>query len=377
MSNHLSRNKTFYAEISKGYILKVMVDTLTGPLQRAYINIDKDGIKLRQPDSGNMVLYDIDLPRKNFRPFKCAKQMTISVNLKHMQGLLKNVKKKDSITMFIDPKYEGKFVIMIRPDGGKKNTRTETNSIVFQEEKDYKFDGLPEGGYLYPMVIEATDFQKIKRLTTIGKFVNVTIQRDNYLAFTCDAGVVYDSALEFGELLEHLDDDCGSPPGPANKRCYCSKPPEDCWCVCNKKNIPVNTKFRPKRGCGEYLCDCCCTCPECEEYLQDCLCPKKDKDGYDIEEGGDAVQYPDLFKKQYFSTILTKLVKLPGLCSQMQFYAPTTPCFPLKIEVNAGQGSFTLGTIQIFIKDVAQITLEQTLENGRDVLTVKGKGKRK
>lgn len=373
MASHLSRNKTFYAEISKGYILKVMVDILTGPLQRAYLNIDKDGIKLRQSDLGNMVLYDIDLPRKNFRPFKCSKQMTISVNLKHMQGLLKNVKKKDSITMFIDPKYEGKFVIMIRPDAGKKNARTETNSIVFQEEKDYKFISLPEGGYLYPMVIEATDFQKIKRLTTIGKFVNVTIQRDNYLAFTCDAGVVYDSSLEFGELLDHLEGEETVKSTP-NKRCYClSSNPEDCSCVCNKKNIPSSRKFRPKKGCGEYLQDCYCECPECGEYLQDCSCESDGKNGSD--EGN--MEYPDLFKNQYFSTILTKLVKLPGLCSQMQFYAPTTPHFPLKIEVNAGQGAFNLGTIQIFIKDIPQITLEQSLENEKEVLTVKGKSKRK
>ena len=58
------------------------------------------------------------------------------------------------------------------------------------------------------MVIEAADFQKIKRLTTIGKMINVVIQKDNYLSFKCDAGVIYDSNLGFGELQSASNERC-------------------------------------------------------------------------------------------------------------------------------------------------------------------------
>lgn len=376
-----AKNKIFYAEASKGYILKVLIDTLCGPLQRGYITIDKDGLRMRQADSGNTVLYDIELPRKNFKGFRCTRPITISVNLKHMQGLLRNVKKKDSIAMFIDPAKPEKFYITIRPEGAARSkTRFETNSIVYQEEKSYKILDLPEGGYKHPMVIEAADFQKIKRLTTIGKIISVVIQQNNYLSFKCDAGVVFDSELGFGELYEELDDDDyvddASPKkkgskatskaaskdgiGASASACTCGKTPSKCWCECQE--------------CGEYLCDCLCECEDCGEYLCDCLCEKTDTgNGYDSLDEGDL---PGLFKARYYSSILNKLVKLPGLCTQMQFYAPNVDQFPLRIEVNAGQGGATLGTIQVFIKDVEQITYEESIKNeNENVITSAKKGK--
>ncbi len=398
-----SNGKIFYGEASKGFILKVTIDTLCGPLQRGIFIIDKDGMRLRQTDIGNTVLYDVNFARKNFRGYKCSKPLVISVNLKHIQNLLRNVKKKDSLALFIKPGEE-KFFFTIRPEGARKNTRFETNSVVYQEEKNYKLEPVPDGGYEFPMVIEATDFQKIKRLTTIGKIINLVIQKDNYLSFRCDAGVILDSELGFGELRSadpDADDDSGdeksskiSPaatktstaiktPTTATKtsgKCeFCNKSPKNCWCVC-----PADDSR--EEGCGEYLCDCICTCEKCDEYLCDCTCAcaidehlsEDAADGYDKFEDE---EIPDLFEAQYYSNILTKLVKLPGLCQQMQFYAPTTPGFPLRIEVNAGQGGFILGTIQVFIKDVAQISYEESVKNEEENIIIekpksKGKGKR-
>lgn len=356
-----ANGKLFYGEASKGFILKVAIDTICGPLQRGIFIIDKDGIRLRQTDTGNTVLYDINLPRKNFRGYKCVKPIIISVNLKHMQNLLRNVKKKDSLALFIDPKEGEKFFITIRPEGARKNTRFETNSVVYQHENNYKMDDLPDGGYGFPMVIEAADFQKIKRLTAIGKIISVTIQKDNYLSFKCDAGVVYDSELGFGELKTE-DDEEEKPVKKSTKLCStCKETPENCYCECET--------------CGEYLCDCYCECETCGEYLCDCKC---EKNGYDEIDDG---EIPGLFEAQYYSHILTKLVKLPGLCTQMQFYAPTVPCFPLRIEVNAGQGGFTLGTIQVFIKDVQQIAYEESIKNEEETIvatkTSKSKSKSK
>ncbi len=227
------------------------------------------------------------------------------------------------------------------------------------------------------MVIEAADFQKIKRLTTIGKIISVVIQRNNYLSFKCDAGIVFDSELGFGELYETLDDDDYAPAPVVDEktktgvgakksskntkapkkvavvkkhRCCTCEPgssSEECWCDCD--------------DCKQYLCDCWCECEECGEYLVECSCPPEPQDhGYDSLDDG---EIPGLFKAQYYSSILNKLVKLPGLCTQMQFYAPDIPQFPLRIEVNAGQGGFTLGTIQVFIKDVEQIAYEESIKN--------------
>lgn len=336
-----TKKYSFYAEITKGYILKVIVDSLTGPLQRGFFSIEKDGIKLRQMDQGQTILYDIDLPRKNFKPYMCINNFVISLNLKHMQGLLKNVKKKDSIVIFITKDNPGKFSIEIKPEGGRMNSRIETNSIVCQRELTYEFQDLPEGEYNYPMVIEATDFQKIKRLTTAAKIINITMQRDNYLSFECDAGVIYDSTLRFGELTRDKE-------GGRNRRCYCDLSEDECECVCNKKNLLCLCPST--KGCGEYIEECECICEECENYIEDCDCKLRKED------------CPNYFEAKYYSTMIAKLVKLPGLCTQMQFYSPGLESYPLKIEVNIGQGAYMLGTMKVFIKDTWQISYEQSLQ---------------
>lgn len=343
-----TKNKLFYAEAAKGNIVKVIVDTLCGGgISRGIFVIGKGGLILRQSDEGSTILYDVDLPCAHLRNYKCAKPMVISVNLKHLQGLLKTIKKKDCVAMHIDAKQPGKLFITIRPEGNKEVTRFETKGIAYQTEPNYVLTDLPDGEYRFPMVISASDFQKIKQLTTISKKIAVTIQHSNYLSFKCDAGVVMDAELGFG-IFQDPDDGV-----PDDKECaICENDKSDCWCECD--------------DCGEYLSECWCECAECGDYKQSCACKLSDLEPFSAE---------------YHSSILNKLVKLPGLCAQMQFYAPHIPRYPLRIEVNAGQGGYTLGKIQVYIKDIDQINYEASLQNENDnmvqITKPKGKSKKK
>jgi hypothetical protein len=208
---------------------------------------------------------------------------------------------------------------------------------------------LPDGGYKRPMVINATDFQKIKRLTTMGKRITISIQRNNYLSFKCDAGNVFDSELGFGEFAD--DEEADEEWNICNT---CGKGLTDCECVCE--------------DCGEYKSPdyCTCICKKCKGYLRSsCTCSKETSSG--------------MFSAPFHSSNLNKLIKLPGLCTQMQFYAPLIQNYPLKIEVNTGQGGYTLGVIQVFIKDANQLDFEAALANETEVTvtSTKPKGKSK
>ncbi|HMP28084.1 MAG TPA: hypothetical protein PKD85_00705 [Saprospiraceae bacterium] len=193
-------------------------------------------------------------------------------------------------------------------------------------------------------------------MTTAGKIIDVEMQRDNYLLFKCDAGIVLDSKLGFGTLVKNFDDDDED----KSKRCRFDADCDDCECVCEKTNLICSRPIL-KKGCGEYLQVCECICKDCEEYIEDCSC------------GIDKDEYPEHFKRQYYSTTISKLVKIPGLCAQMQFYAPDIEGYPLRIEANAGQGSIMLGTLQVYIKDTKQIRLEESIKNeiARDEVTIK------
>lgn len=340
-----TKNHLFYGEATKGNILKVIIDTLcAGNISRGIFVIEKSGIYLRQSDEGSTILYDIELPCSHLRNYKCGKPMAISVNLKHMQSLLKTIKKKDSVTMHINANSPGKLYITIRPEVAREVVRFEARGMAYQVEENYKLIPLPDGGYKYPMVINASDFQKIKQLAVISKQICIHIQKSNYMSFTCDATIM-DAELGFGKL--QTEDDIES-----DGTCrLCGNEKQDCWCEC--------------KTCNEYLCDCWCECEDCNQYKAECTCEMADL---------------DVFHGVYLSSILNKLVKLPGLCAQMQFYAPYVEHYPLRIEVNTAQGGYTLGKIQVYIKDVGQITYEASLQNENDTVVQitkpKGKGKK-
>lgn len=289
----------FKAVAVRGHILKIIIDTLHQPLPRGYLLIRKDGVYLRQSDASNTILFDIALERKNFASYKCKRDMTISINLKHLQKQLRSVKKKDQVSMWIDETEPEKLWFTVRStreeSGASKHVqkvaRVEVNFIVYKEEPEYIMTDLPDGKYQYPMVIDASEFSRIKRLTSAGKTVAVKMQRDNYISFMSDNISCFGSDITFGELKEE---------------------------------------------------------PDSED--------EGDESGYEVYEA------------QFFNAVFNLLVKLPGLCTQMQFYAPTVPHFPLKIAMTAAQSGLVLGTIQVYIKDVLQVNFEESLKGEQNVV---------
>jgi hypothetical protein len=252
-----------------------------------------------------------------------------------MHSLLKTIKKKDKLTMSIDTLRKDKFNITIEPDKPRDIIRSETNGIVYQEIDDETIP-IPDWKYNFPMVIDAVDFRKVKRLTTIDKTVNLSIQKTNFIEFTCGE-MVLDATLSLGAMRDFYEEgECK----------YCGNDLEDCWCECSQ--------------CNEYNCDCWCECFQCGEYRVMCQC--------DVT-----------FSSSYHSEVLAKLTKLPGLCTQMQFYPPTIPQSPLRIDINACQSGFTLGKIQIYIKDVKQIEYEASINGQQETVIqmVKAKPKAK
>lgn len=321
------KKELFHAEISKGYMIKIIIDTLcAGEIARGIFLLAKDGIKFCQSDQGNSILYNIVIPSTNIPRYKCLKEMCISVNLKHMQNVFKTVKKKDSLIMYINNDDTKKLYIKIK--SAKDGNKFETTGIAYQNENDYNLTTVPDYQYGDPMIIDcASEFQKIKSLTSIGKKIKIDIQKNNYISFGSDIGSVMDKILEFGSLIEE---------GGVCRQC--EELFEECWCECEE--------------CGEYMSDCWCECEECGEYRTECICLNR-------------------YSGEYYSNVLSKLLKLPGLCSQMSFYAPKVEHAPLMIEVNASQGGYALGKINIYIKDVDQVNYEASRKDEETIKITK------
>lgn len=193
----------FYIEMQKGNALKGLVDILSAQLSRVTFTVDNDGIRILETGGLNSICYYVELERENFKKFKCNKPISFSFGLKHVNKLIRSIKKKDSVILFALKEPPLGLAIQIFSDA---SSRKETNTIVIQEEILGLSESLPSKDlYFYPIPITASDFQKIKKQTILGnKITNVRMFEDSYLSFSCGTGHVFSSQLEFGE---HPDSD--------------------------------------------------------------------------------------------------------------------------------------------------------------------------
>lgn len=289
----------FLAETMRGYTFKVTIDSLANAMPRTKFQITKEGLFCRASDEAETILYDINFPRDHFRSYRCSNKSGIlfSVNLKHLQKMVRNVKKKDSIVIFIEKNMPDRLYVAIKPSGTSsgQSSRVETLFVTINLVSDDELMlALPEvyvneegeemNVYTHPKTIESSDFQKMKKMTTLGKLVKVSMQRGNYISFCSDNGQLYGSHLEFGEIVKELE-------------------------------------------------------------LSD------DED----EKEDEKESLMELYEAEFHMSIFSLLMKLPGLCKLMNFYAPRVPRYPLKIQMNAEN----LGKITIYIKDALQIAYEQ------------------
>ena len=130
--------KVFFAEALKGYTLKVMIDSLSLAMPRTIFEAKKTGLYHRRSNDGEYILYDIDFPRENFKPYVCRKELAFSVNIKHLQKMVRNVKKKDSVTLYINKNRLDRLYVAIRPTGASSgyNSRLEDLYVTIRRAKE-------------------------------------------------------------------------------------------------------------------------------------------------------------------------------------------------------------------------------------------------
>lgn len=330
------KGKIFFAKAVKGYTLKVMIDSLSMVMSRTTFRVSKKGFFHRAADEATHVLFDVEFPRSNFRPYVCRRKKDIlfSLNLKHLQKLVRNVKKKDSIIMYISARKPNTLVVVILPCGltSGYDQRSEELFVTISKVENEETVELPELSYDeeegkkikvygYPKVIDASAFQKVKKIATIGKIVSVEMQKNNYIAFSGDRGELYGTQLIFGKIL----DDPETEDEDENTEEYSSGEDED-------------------ESSEE----------EIEEYSDD---EEDEISSSEYDEDDDKMEdIKGWYKAKFNKNLFEVLFKLPGLCSQMEFYSPKVARYPLKVRMLAG----TLGYITVYLKDTVQIDYEQS-----------------
>ena len=116
--------------------------------------------------------------------------------------MLKSIKKRDSIQIFIDDESPTDLGIKVIP---KENNRVTTSFIKIQNIQNIDIN-LPEN-YSKPVIVPSGEFQKMcKGLTHISNVTHIT-SKGFLIRFSSDAGGVMKRFTEFGETEDSDNED--------------------------------------------------------------------------------------------------------------------------------------------------------------------------
>ena len=195
----------FKCKTGEAYHIKVLAELLTNNLKTGCFEVNDIGLYLKMFDHHRKTLVDLQLLAENFSlyKFKNSSKISMGLNLNHFHKMLKSIKKKDSLQLFIDSSNLNELSIKTIP---KENTRITTSGIKIQTVQNLEID-IPTG-YSKPVIVPSTEFQKMcKDLSSIGS-TNITVKaKDFHIEFIADADGILKRKVVFGENEDVEADD--------------------------------------------------------------------------------------------------------------------------------------------------------------------------
>ena len=195
----------FKCKTGEAYQIKVLAELLTNNLKTGCFEVNDDGIILRMADQLRMTLVDLNLLSENFSLYKFNQKnkLCLGLNLNHFHKMLKSIKKKDCLQLFINEDTPTELGIKTIP---KENTRVTTSGIKIQNIQNVEAD-LPVG-YGKPVIVPSPDFQKMcKELSSIGSSNICVISDKFHIDFIADADGILKRVVRLGETDDSDDDD--------------------------------------------------------------------------------------------------------------------------------------------------------------------------
>lgn len=190
-------NSLFYCKTSEGYIIKTLAELLQNNVKNGCFLLSRKGMTFRMTDSNKKILIDFDLQAENFIQFKFKGSGTISIglNFSHFYRMVKNIKKKDSVVLFIDEENSGELGIRVIP---KEKNRVTNSFVKIQNLQSLEIE-LPDG-YGGPIIVPSNEYVKmIKDLNSMGGNTICISSNSNIIKFGCNSNGVYSRDIVFGD----------------------------------------------------------------------------------------------------------------------------------------------------------------------------------
>lgn len=201
----VKKKYAFYAQTTSGYVIKgifeILLECLTNEVP---LIIRESGLEARSVDKKNRQLVLLSLPMEKFdRQYVCKRERSIAIHLKTFCKFVKQVKKKDSLTLFLEEEDSKELGIQIislnsNTDGndGKEISRMRIHDVI-------PANFVIPDGYYFPKSMKSVSYQKMcKKMTAFERpTVHISMQKHNYISFTGSTDLI-NTRIECGEYDE-------------------------------------------------------------------------------------------------------------------------------------------------------------------------------
>lgn len=197
---------TFKAKTKDGFGLKVLAEYLSNPLKFPTFQVNDKGIFIRGMDQHEEIGLDIEMGRENFTVFKCPKPVNFSVNATHFYRLLKTIKRKDTVSLFILEQRSQQLGISVEQgeESGDKPVTTYIQ-ISYVPPDDIE---LPKAEEYGECIVETCKrFQRLKLLQPIGTELTATVINGKTITFFVNGKNLFCREVTLGENPDEDDDD--------------------------------------------------------------------------------------------------------------------------------------------------------------------------
>jgi len=184
----------FRAKTNDAYIIKILIELLHNNIKTGCFEITPQGIYFCMTDSNRRTLIHCQLHSKDFNVFTLQQSMNIGLNINHFYKMLKSIKKKDSLVLFVTDDRPTELGIQIIP---KDHSRLTISYIRIQNIQNLEIM-IPEP-YFHSILVSASEFSKMcKDMFNISNTTSIFANRWN-VKFVCNLGSVYSRQVILGE----------------------------------------------------------------------------------------------------------------------------------------------------------------------------------
>lgn len=178
--------------------MKNLIELLQNNVKTGCFEISSEGIRLRMMDANRRLLFDVHLPAIKFHTYIFHHNLPIlyvGVNMNHLNKLLRSIKKKDSLHLYIEEQDTTNLGIEIIPKD--KSPPVTTSCIKIQNIQNLEIM-LPTG-YEHYLLIPSSGFSKMcKDMITISNVMMVNMYK-HHVRFACTVDNIYSREIAIGE----------------------------------------------------------------------------------------------------------------------------------------------------------------------------------